>query len=321
MEQLFDTLYNVIAPILLVIAVGLWFGRRFNPDQQIISALIVYLFAPALVFRGLATTTLTGDVLLQISLHIGVVSGLLALIGWGTGRLFNLSERETNALILSVILFNGANYGLPFNIFAYGESAGDIAIVYYSLSIIVANTAGVYFASRGTDTSTRAAMLNIFRVPLLYASVLGLLFNAVGGVIPSADAAVQTASAPTITLPVPLARMIDLLADATIPMMIVLIGIQFGHMHMSGQASTALVATGIKLVVSPLLAFAIALVVGLEGLVQQVAITQFAMPTAIIASALATQFGGDAPFVTRVTVFSTLISILSLSLLVAFIGG
>lgn len=313
MDAFLDTFYNVILPILLVIGVGVWFGRRFQPDTRVIASLIIYLFAPALVIRGLGNAPIAGDDLLRITGFIFATSIVIALIGLGIARSLRLDARQQSAFILSVVLFNGANYGLPFNTFAYGEAAGEIAVAYYALSVIVANTIGVYLASYGTGVSLREGLLNIFRIPLIYATIIGIGLNLAG-------ISLDIASEDAAMVPLPLIRVLDLLADATIPTMLVLIGIQLGNVNIGAQLRPMLAASVTTLILAPLVAYLLAVLFGLDGLLAQVGITQFAMPTAIIASALATQFGGDADFVTSVTLFSTVASVFTLSVLVAIIG-
>ncbi|GAB4517116.1 MAG: AEC family transporter [Anaerolineae bacterium] len=308
MTQFFSTIINVIAPILLVIGLGALWSWRFQPDRRTISSVIIYLFAPALALRGLINANLTGGEMFQV---IGLVFGasiLMALIGLAVARALGLDQREESALILSVILFNGANYGVPFNQFAYGQNAGEIAIVYFSISTIIANTLGVYLAAR--STSGAASFGSIFRIPLIYTTLLGVVFNLAG--VTLAQEGVPLTS---MTIPLPISRVINLLADATIPAMLVLIGVQLVGSSVVGRVRPMLAAVGLRLIVSPMLAFLLAVALGMEGLMLNVGVTQLAMPTAVIASALATQFGGDAAFVTSVILVSTLASVITLSLL------
>lgn len=296
-----DTLINVIAPIFLVMLAGMFYGRTFQPDTKTFSSAIIYLFAPALVIDGFQTVRFTPDILGQVTGLVVFSAIALTLIGYMLAWLLRLDVRATNALVLAIILFNGANYGLPFNTFAYGDEAEPMAILYYSVSVIVVNTLGVFIASRGSGSmSFAAAALNVFRTPLFYAAVIGLVIN-LGD----------------IQLPLLLGRSVSILGAAMIPVMLILIGIQVSQFEFKiTQARPVAVGVVGTLIISPLVAWGIAILLGMEGLAWTVGITQHAMPTAVIAIALTTQFDGDVELVTTTLLASTAASALTLTVLV-----
>ena len=81
------------------------------------------------------------------------------------------------------------------------------------------------------------------------------------------------------------------------------------------------IAVGLKLLLAPFIAIGLASMMGLSGLSFNVAVLESSMPTAVLASALATQFGGDARYVSAVTLIGTLVSIVTLSILIFVLGG
>ncbi|MFW5748279.1 MAG: AEC family transporter [Chloroflexota bacterium] len=298
-----NTILNVIAPIFLIMAVGFIYGRRYQPDPKIISSLIINVFSPFLVIEGFMNVVIPAGELAQIGLIVVLVALTLTAIGSGVTRVMGVDGRTASAMLLSMVLINAANYGIPFNEFAFGEAAGQIAVVYYAMSVIVINTLGVYLASRGTAASAWSAIGNIFRVPLLYATVIGFGSNLAGVTMND--------------LPLALERVIDVLSDAAVPAMLVLLGVQLAGLrvrHM--RLAPVLASTATTLLVAPAVALLWTLVLGMNGLPQTVGIVQHAMPTAVIAAALATEFDADAELVTGVLLLSTGGSVLTLSLLV-----
>jgi predicted permease len=300
------TLVNVILPIFAVMAAGMLYGRKFSPDAKTFSSSIIYLFAPALVIDGFQNVRLDADAMIQI-VALVVLSGLLiTLISYAAAHILRLDHRATSTLVLSVLLFNGANYGIPFNTFAYGIDAERLAVIYYSASIILVNTLGVYIASRGAsgEATVRTAALNILRTPLFYATLIGLMIN-FGG----------------ITLPLPIARSVHVLGTGMIPVMLILIGIQISTFEVkTARLLPVAVATFLCLVIAPLVAWGISGLLGMDGLTRIVGITQHAMPTAVIGVALTTQFEGDVELITTTLLVSTLTSAFTLSLLVQMIA-
>lgn len=308
MLQLLNIMLNVIAPIFLIIGVAAFIGRRFRPDPNGLSVFLIYFFVPALVFRGLANTELGGAeiggiafVAVGFAIAMAVIGTLL--VRSGISGLPRNDPRAVGAFVLTLVLVNAANYGIPLNTFAFGEDGGNIAVIYYVVSAIVGNVMGVYYASLGQGTA-RQAMLNVLRVPIGYAALAGLVVN-------MGD----------IALPLPLERSINLAADAAIPGMLALLGLSLSKITIRGRIRPILIASGVKLLIAPLIAVPLALIVGLQGAAFQVSVVESSMPTAVLASALASQFGSDTEFTTAVTLVSTVASVITLSVLIAILGG
>ncbi|PJF29467.1 MAG: hypothetical protein CUN52_08255 [Phototrophicales bacterium] len=316
MQGLLTTIFTVIAPILLIAGIGAFIGRRMQVDRRALSSILIYLFMPALVIEGITNARVGNDQLIRMMFFIFISCAILAMIGWIIAKGLRLDFMTTNAFILCVLMINAANYGIPFNRFAFGQSAEQLAVVYYVASAVVGNTLGVYFASRGNSATARHAMLNIFKVPLLYAMIIGFILNQLGIFI---YAPADMPDAPA--LPLPLARMIDILSDAAVPTMLVLLGILLGQSRFTTKKiMPMLAASAVKLLIAPLIAIVVMAFLGLDGLVRQVGIIQLSMPVAVLTSALATEFEGDIEFVTGVIFITTLGSVISLSVLVMLVG-
>jgi predicted permease len=122
-------------------------------------------------------------------------------------------------------------------------------------------------------------------------------------------------------LPPAIERAIDIAADGSIPGMLALLGLQLSRVKLRGRLQPILAATGIRLLIGPVVGFTLATLIGLTGTTFNVAIVQASMPTAVLASALATQFGSDAEFTSAVTFVSTLLSVITLSILILLLRG
>jgi hypothetical protein len=121
-----------------------------------------------------------------------------------------------------------------------------------------------------------------------------------------------------LTLPLPLARAIELLSEATIPVMLVVLGMQIersGTAQALSRQQWAVVAaaSGLQLLVAPVLAFGLASVLGLNGPALQAGVLQASMPAAVITTVLAGQYDLDLDVATRVVVVTTMLSPLVLT--------
>lgn len=317
MVELLSIMLTVIAPIMAIMGFAFIIGRRFNPDPRSLSVYLIYLFTPALVFSGIYTTDLSGGEISGIAMVVVGVALVQMVFGTVIARTLKYSDRQEASLVLTIILVNAANYGIPLNTFAFGAEGESAAIVYYVISALVGNTLGVYFASRGS-VSAREAVANVFKVPIAYAAVIALILNVMN-----------------IELPLIIERsVIDIAAPASIPVMLALLGLQLSRLRFGKRKKASddmpsladswqpiLLASGLRLLVAPFIALALVTVVGLSGVSYKVAIIESSMPTAVLASALATQFGADAKYVSAVTLVTTLASIGTLSILLLLLGG
>jgi predicted permease len=112
---------------------------------------------------------------------------------------------------------------------------------------------------------------------------------------------------------------VNLLSDAAIPAMLVVLGIQLSRASMRGQIRPILMASSLRLLAGPLLAFGLVLLFGMSGYARQVSIVQAGMPTAVATGVLATEFGSDAEFATATILVSTVLSMATLSVLLALV--
>jgi predicted permease len=304
------TTINVILPILAIAGLGLLLDRLFRFDVRQLSTLLLYGFTPALVFSSLATSTLVAADVWGI-FAAGLLIGLLSAgASWGLGRTFGFGGADFDALLMVTVMLNAGNYGLPFNLFAFGEAGFERAVIYFVTNGLIGNTFGVYLASRSKFTP-RQALTNVFKLPILYAMGLGLAVNLLG-----------------LTIPLPIERLTTLLGEATIPLMLVILGIQLGRIRLQSRESESSpspalrigLATVSKLALVPLIAIGVASLLGLEGLTRSVVIVQAAMPSAVLTTVYATRFENESNVIPGTVLVSTVLSVVSLPLWLRWLG-
>ncbi|MDQ4078404.1 MAG: AEC family transporter [Chloroflexota bacterium] len=298
MLPLLRVVYNIIIPIFVIVGLAVLLGWRFQPDVRTLSRLVIYLFGPFLVMSGLANSALQASEIGKLVLATLLISLLFTLLGWVVAHLLLRIDRQLeSAFLLSVVLMNSGNYGLPLSEFAFGAAGLQRAIVIFVTMSVVTHSLGIYLASYGS-ASLRQSLRNIFSVPLLPAAFVGLLLNL-----------------EVIHFPLPLERVMVLLGQAAVPSMLVVLGLQLTRMQIRSRWDMIGLASFMRLVLSPLIAYGVAAMVGLSELSQQVVIVVASMPTAVITTVLATEFDSDAEFTTGVVAISTLSSAATLSIL------
>lgn len=299
MSELLGIFAHDILPIFFGIACGFLFGLRFKPDVQVLSRVTFYIFSPSLVFNGLVHSSLVSDELLQLVLFTVLVTLIVGSLGLLIARVVQLDASTTRGLLLVIMFVNGGNYGLGVVERAFGEAGLARAIVYFTTSTVLVYTVGVAIAAGGNGRGLRGVVRNVFSVPPVYAALGALLLRGAG--IDLATSALE-----------PIAAGIEVLAGASIPCMLIILGIQLSRTSIASDLRLALAAGGIRLVLGSLSAFGVAALLGLNGLAQQAAIVEASMPSAVITIILATEYGAAPALVTSTVLLSTLLSPLTL---------
>ena len=294
---------NNLVPILLVAGIGYLLGRWLHVDPRSVSRVVFYALSPFLIFDLIANSELSNSDFIRIGSFAVVQILTLGIAAWIIGRLLKLERKLFAATLLTVILINGGNYGLSLNLFAFGETALAHASIYFVVSAIAMYTVGVAIASMGT-MSWKRSLLELLKTPTIYGVLVGMTFNSLNW-----------------ELPLFLNRTVSLLSDATIPSMLLVLGLQLQNTTRSWNFKALALSASLRLLAGPALAIATASIFGLQGVARQAGIIEASMPPAVMCTILATEYDVEPAFVTTVVFVSTLISPLTLTPLLAYLGA
>ena len=301
MTNLLPIFYSTILPVFIVIGAGYALGRSLRLDIKSITRLAFYGLIPCLTFSSLIENQISGDELGRMTVFITAITMILWVVTWIAARALRLNRPVESALLLSTMFVNSGNYGVPLNLFAFGEPGQARAIVYLVVSAMLSNTIGVYLAARGRAT-TRQALLSLVKVPLIYAVLLAGLVSFSGA-----------------KLPTPLLNAAVLVGRASVPVMLLILGMQLAQTSLIRDVRTISLATFIRLIVAPVLAFGLAAVIGLRGVTRQTMIVEASTPTAVTSTILALEFDARPDLITSIVFLSTLLSPLTLTVVIALV--
>ncbi len=301
MTLLLSIFANDVLPIFLVASVGFLLARYLHADVKTLSRLAFNALAPCLVFNSLVTSKISADefgrmVLFTVCVVLGI--GLI-------GRLITLPlrlDRATVSAFMIVVMFsNGGNYGLSVSMFAFGRDALARATIYFVTSSILMYTVGVFLASSGRK-NVREALAGVLKIPAVYGVIAAVIVMVT-----------QT------TLPAPVMRPVELLSNAALPVMMLVLGMQLERAAIPERPLLVVMATVLTLIVTPLLALGLVQLMGLSGAARQAAVIEASMPTAVVTTILALEYEIAPAFVTGVVFVSTLLSPFTVTLLIAFL--
>lgn len=299
---------TAILPVVVVAMAGFALGRAKDTDPDALNTITVYVLAPALVVHSLTTSTLASGTILSVVLAVVLFTVAMFVVAEGVGRLTGHAEPLLGAFVLVSVFPNTGNYGIPLADFAFGATGRSTAVLVTAIQGVLLYTVGIYIAARGSGGSPLADMRRVFGVPLVYAVVVALALRWLGAVPPADSTVMQT---------------MELLGNASIPVMLLILGIQLSNVDGGSDFESVGIASAMKLLLAPVLAFVAVLVVGFQNqTVARVVVLLLATPTGVTTIILVGAFSHQtadrsASELVSATVFlTTVVSALTVTLLV-----
>jgi len=303
LSELLALFFNNLFPILLAACIGYALAKFLNINPRPLSQVIFYVFSPILVFNLITSSQLSNSDILRTLIFAIILMVCVGVLTWVIGGILRLDRKTLAAVLITSMFMNAGNYGLPLTNFAFGEAALAFASVFFVINAMFTNTVGIVIASSGS-MSVLNAIKGLVKFPAIYALGLGIIFLQFSWKLPSG-----------------LDRTVSLLSDAAIPCMLVLLGMQLVNIHLNGRALPLVLTSSMRLLIAPLLAFGLTRLFGMTGPSYQAVVLEAAMPVAVLTTILATEFDAEPSFVTAAVLVTNLLSPLTLTPLLAFLGA
>jgi malate permease and related proteins len=275
----------VILPVFIVFAIGFIGQKTIGFEPRTLSKMALYLMSPFLAFRTFYEHKVNEQYLYLSIYAVGICFSLIAVI-YLLSYIRKFSVQDTCGLILSSVFLN-------------------IAIILLVIVQLIMSTVGIYYAAKGSNglSSYKIAVQAVVKMPIVYGAFLGVLFQFTH-----------------VTIPRFLYTAVDLVADAVIPTIMIVLGIQLAAISLKNiEKEKMIYALIIKLIISPLLALVFVMLLPVEEIVGKIMILMAAMPSAANTTMYALQFNTQPEFVSSVTFVSTIISIVYIPLVLYFI--
>lgn len=299
--QLLEIFFNVITPVFGLVIIGYFAGPRLELDARTLSRFAYFILVPCFVFNVVATAEIEAAIATRMIIFILTVEVACAFLGFAIAKLLRRTAQMTAAYVLIATFGNVGNFGLPLIEFRLGPEALVPATIYFLAIIVIAFVIGVA-AANWTSGGSLGAVTAVLKTPALMAIVPSVLVNWLD-----------------LTPPLLVSRMTGLLAAAMVPTMLVTLGVQLSEIKKITIGSDVWIASGIRLLGGAALALLIVIPFGLTGIERGAGIFQAAMPTAVLASIIALEYDLIPNFVTTAVLFSTVASVVTLTLLMGFV--
>lgn len=228
--ELFIRVFEIVFPIYVIVALGVYCGKRFNPDIKSANQLNMDIFIPALIFSVLIGQSVdVRDYIPMIAAAAAIVLGS-GLLAWPICYYFSF---KIKTLVPACMFNNAGNIGIPLAVLTFGEQALPVAMILFLVENTLHFTVGMALLNK--KHSWWRAMISPLTITTLVAIIMGIL---------------------GITLPTILMLPIGMLGDIAIPLMLFSLGVR-----MSATQLKTLPLGFIGAIACPMTGFAMVLLV------------------------------------------------------------
>ena len=309
---------DAVLPVFALIGIGYLAAARGVLDGSVTDALnrfVVWLALPALLFAATAKMTFADidhpGFALASGSAMAATFALAMALDRRRGR--RLADRAIEGL--DAAYANSGFLGIPLGLALFGTAILPALVISvlltacllfaFAIVLIEVDLATLAPGARaGTLRATLArTLLSLIRNPLLVAPVAGGAWAATG-----------------LALPLPVDRFLGLLGAAASPCALVTIGLFLFQQRERADRSEVARLVGLKLVAQPLFTLAFAWLVPMPKAWFETALLLAALPTGTGPFMLAKLYGREAAVTSQAILVSTVLSVVTVSGLVAWIG-
>ncbi|MFA6195467.1 MAG: AEC family transporter [Sulfurimonas sp.] len=266
------------ALIFVALFIGYIINKRgiFAKDTPIIlNQFILYISLPATALLQIPKLSFSYEVFIPIIIA-WMVMGISALAIFYISKLSHFSKEVTGALMLVGVLGNTSFVGIPIIQAYFGDAALPYLLMYDQLgSFILLSTYGTFIAayySSAKEVNTKAIMIKIVTFPPFLALLVALLF-------------IGTTFHPVVI------SVLSSFSSTIVPLALVAVGLQLRFKLPSEDIKPFLSALGVKLLLAPLIAFALCSVFSWQNQAGFVSIMEAGMGPMITAGVVASMAG------------------------------
>jgi predicted permease len=330
-----DVLLTILAPILLMVAIGALLRWKLRIDVATLGRLNIYLFVPVYVFEYVSTSQLKWEEMLGIFGITVLQVATLGLLIWAIGRAFKISRNTLAAIALAVMFYNSGNYGLPLAQLAYPEkttstqhagaeprsfddrrAAPDPAPQKNGAAVqtfvmmaqnLLTFTVGMAIAAAANHGGLAKGLKTLLRLPILPGLALGI----------AAQYWLKTGH----HLPIAISKTSRYIADGLVPIALVTLGAQLATNPRWPRWKPVSMVLFLRLILGPLQMAALLFLLHKTGYrpvdlwpwPAELLVLTASVPTAVNTLLLTLEIGGDADLAADCVFWTTLVSCVTIT--------
>jgi len=292
---------NVVIPVFAVMLLGFILKKRDVINTHFLASgnkLVFYVGLPALLFRGVYTSDI-GDFM-----NVGFVAFLIIasvttfFTIWAVAAVFLKEKPILASFAQGAFRGNFAVMGIPLIINLVGNvgMAPSAIVVIFVVPFFNVCSILVLARCKGEKVGPLAMALAIIKNPSNIMIALGILLTVL-----------------SISLPTAVFSTVNTVANFATPLALLCMGGSMVFRGFDAKFKYALVASIVKVVISPVVYTTAAVLLGFRGYELAVIVILAGVPSAIICYAMAVQMGGDSDVAANIILISTVMSAFTLT--------
>ena len=309
--------FGTLFPIYATLALGAALRRSHFLNENVakgLNSLMFWVALPCLIADSISKANFDGDCF-HVSLVLILATLTIALLAWLLAPLLGISAFSRPSFCQSVFRSNNAYVGLPVMFLAFSgrpdfQDLSALATLTLAPCLITYNLLAVVLLTpkgEGGSFATRLfkVLHGILKNPLILACLAGVVLLLLRTQL-------------SIELPRPVNRTMTLLGQMATPGSLIALGASLSGTRFRAALGPGHWAAALKLIVCPLCGLVWCLLFGLSPLSRFVVLTFLACPCAVASFIMAQAMKGDADLAGASVALSTVYSVFSLSIMLAF---
>lgn len=292
----------ILVPTLMIL-VGILLRKTKILSQNhssLLSSIVINISLPSLIFINIATADISGE-MIYLPITAFAISFICMVIAFIYSKIRHYTKVKTWTIIILVALMNTAFIGYPIVLGVFGNEGFVRAIFFDMAMAIMLVFFGMVLSSQfGGDR--KEVLLNGLKFVPLWALLFGILFNLFN-----------------IPMGYVLENSLTYLGNSTIPLIMLSLGLTINFADFKSYLSDTIFVCLVRLLIAPLLLYALLLYLGVSGFIMNVSVIESAMPTAMNALVLAITYNLDVELVSSVVFMTTILSVVTLPLIITFL--
>jgi len=232
-------------------------------DDKTITLINVYFLQVFLTFWGLLIRPIDINLIFAPSIYLLIVFIVIIFAAIVAKFLFE-NKKEYSIATVSAIIGNTGNLGIPINIAIFGEESIPYTTIINLMNVFVVYSIGVFYYSRGSF-DTKTSLLNIIKLPILWAAMIAIILS-YNGYVP--DGAILN----TLMMG----------AYASMTMQLFLFGIYlYGTKIKEISKRLVIWVMGFKFIILPFITFLLLINIELDPMIKGIIFIELMMPLAV----------------------------------------
>jgi len=280
--------------------IGFFIQRKLSLNIQTLARLNIYFLVPGFIFVKLYDTHFSAKLFFNVLFFFIIYVAILYVISYFIGKAMGLEKGKNTTFTNSVMFFNSGNYGVPVNdlVFKSDPFAMSIQVIMLTLQNIFLFSYGI-FSLQAVNTGKLKALLNYFKMPMLYAMIFGISLNTLDVSVPS-----------LIYVPA------NYIADGMVGIALFTLGAQVAEIRFTSSLSNVYFSLVLRLLIGPSIALSIIFLFGMNGIMAQALFIASAMPTSVNSAVIAEEYNNHPHFAAQIVLFSTFSSAITVSFII-----